>query len=131
MGLLERGMFPRTGVTKVFPVPKTPPPALCQTIVPVEELALMVAVPGLHIDAPVELVTVGNAMMLLVTAVLGLSQKTPFAVEKAAAYRIVLEDMEIDVDKPAEMNVPPEATSYQRMLFPPFEGTALNVAVEF
>ena len=74
MELFARGMLPKTGVTKVFPVPTTPPPAFCQTIVPVEEAALIVAVPGLQIAAPVELVIVGNAMIVLVTAVLGLSQ---------------------------------------------------------
>jgi hypothetical protein len=74
IGLLERGKLPKTGVTNVLPVPKVAPPAFCQIIVPVDEAALMVAVPGLQIDAPVELVTVGNAMIELVTAVLGLSQ---------------------------------------------------------
>ena len=67
-------MLPKTGVTNVFPVPKTDPPKFCQTIVPVDEAALIVVVPGLQIEAPVELVIVGKSMIVLVTAVLGLSQ---------------------------------------------------------
>jgi hypothetical protein len=44
---------------------------------------------------------------------------------------VVLADKERDVDKLDVIKDPLVAASYQRILFPPLEGTALNVAVEY
>ena len=44
---------------------------------------------------------------------------------------MVLADKERDVDKLVVMSDPEVAASYQRILFPPFEGTALKIADVF